>query len=73
MKSSLSILSDNEYVELMYFSEDILVVISIIFSMDMLNIAVDDHWHDLLSWYLAFVFMFSLEVSTECFSFILII
>jgi hypothetical protein len=27
MKSSLSILSDNEYVELMYFSEDILVVI----------------------------------------------
>ena len=28
MKSSLSILSDNEYVELMYFSEDILVVIS---------------------------------------------
>ena len=34
MKSSLSILLDNEYVELMYFSEDILVVISIIFSMD---------------------------------------
>jgi hypothetical protein len=33
MKSSLSILSDNEYVELMYFSEDILVVVSIIFSM----------------------------------------
>ena len=25
MKSSLSILSDNEYVELMYYSEDILV------------------------------------------------
>jgi hypothetical protein len=56
MKSSLSIPSDNGYVELMYFSEDILVVISIIFSMDlhhirflesgcidMLNIAVDDH------------------------------
>jgi hypothetical protein len=35
MKSSLGILSDNEYVELMYFSEDILVVISIIFSMDL--------------------------------------
>jgi hypothetical protein len=35
MKSILSILSDNEYVELMYFSEDILVVISIIFSMDL--------------------------------------
>jgi hypothetical protein len=63
MKSSLSILLDNEYVELMYFSDDILMVISIIFSMDlhhirllksgcidMLNIAVDDHWHDLLSW-----------------------
>jgi hypothetical protein len=28
MKSSLSMLSDNVYVELMYFSEDILVVIS---------------------------------------------
>jgi hypothetical protein len=38
MKSSLSILSDNEYVELMYFSEDILVVISIIFSMDLHHI-----------------------------------
>jgi uncharacterized membrane protein (DUF485 family) len=40
---------------------------------DMLNIAVDDHWHDLLSWKLAFELMFSLEVSTACFSFILII
>ena len=40
MKSSLSILSDNEYVELMYFSEDILVVISIIFSMDYFNLVV---------------------------------
>jgi thiazole synthase ThiGH ThiG subunit len=38
MKSSLSILLDNEYVELMYFSEDILVVISIIFSMDLHHI-----------------------------------
>ena len=38
MKSSLSILTDNEYVELMYFSEDILVVISIIFSMDLHHI-----------------------------------
>ena len=38
MKSTLSILSDNEYVELMYFSEDILVVISIIFSMDLHHI-----------------------------------
>jgi hypothetical protein len=38
MKSSLIILSDNEYVELMYFSEDILVVISIIFSMDLHHI-----------------------------------
>ena len=35
MKSSISIHSDNEYVELMYFSEDILVVISIIFNMDL--------------------------------------
>jgi hypothetical protein len=26
MKSNLSILSDNKYVELMYFSEDLLVV-----------------------------------------------
>ena len=33
MKYSLNILSDNEYVELMYFSEEILVVISIIFSI----------------------------------------
>jgi len=38
MKSSLSILSDNEYVELTYFSEDILVVISIMFSMDLHHI-----------------------------------
>jgi hypothetical protein len=29
MKSSLSIFSDNEYVELMYFSEDILVLGSV--------------------------------------------
>jgi hypothetical protein len=35
MKSNLSILSDNKCVELMYFSEDLLVVISIIFSMDL--------------------------------------
>ena len=38
MKSSLSIRSNNEYVELMYFSEDILVVISIINSMDLHHI-----------------------------------
>ena len=40
MKPSLIILSDNEYVELMYFSEDILVVISIIFSMDLHHISL---------------------------------
>jgi hypothetical protein len=40
MKSNLSILSDNEYVELMYFSEDIFVltVINIIFSMGLYHI-----------------------------------
>ena len=44
MKSSLSILSDNEYVELMYFSEDILVVISIMFSMDLHHIKITLIW-----------------------------
>ena len=38
MKSTLSILSDNEYVELMYFSEDILVVFSTI--SDYFNLVV---------------------------------
>ena len=60
MTSSLSILSDNEYVELTYFSEDIciLVVISIIFSMDL-------HHIRLLYWYAEYRCWWPLAWSSE--------